>query len=154
MAFAVIIGAMLFTQFVLISNLSRWLAGLVIAANLSPIALIILVMVAYFILGTAMDTVSMILLTLPIFLGVCTAMGIDLVWFGVLVIIQMELSNLSPPVGLNLFVVAGMVKDKGIGMSTIFAGVWPFCFTMLVFNALLIAFPQIAMFLVGLMKGY
>jgi TRAP-type C4-dicarboxylate transport system permease large subunit len=104
-------------------------------------------MIVYFILGTAMDTITMILLTLPIFLGVVTSLGIDLIWFGVLVIIQMELSNITPPVGMNLFVVGSMIKERNIPISTVFLGVLPFCLTMLVFTALMVAFPQLSLFL-------
>jgi C4-dicarboxylate transporter, DctM subunit len=94
-----------------------------------------------------MDTTTMILLTLPIFLGVVNALGIDLIWFGVLVIIQVELSNISPPVGMNLFVVGSMVKDRHIPISTVFMGVLPFCVTMLIFTVLMIAFPELSLFL-------
>jgi tripartite ATP-independent transporter DctM subunit len=152
MIFAVIISAEIFSNFVVISGLSqalvRWVGGL----HMPPVGVVICIMVVYFILGTAMDTLTMILITLPFFVPLMNQLGIDLIWFGTLVIIQMELSQITPPVGLNLFVVAGMVKEKNISMATVFSGAWPFCFTMVVFNALLIAFPKIAMFLPGLMK--
>ena len=99
-----------------------------------------------------MNATTMLLLTLPFLLPVLNAYKVDLVWFGVLAIIQMELANLSPPVGMNLFVVAAIAKPRGISMSTVFRGSLPFCLTMLVFNGLLIAFPQIALFLVTQMK--
>jgi TRAP-type C4-dicarboxylate transport system permease large subunit len=147
MAFAVIVGAEIFTRFVAVSGLSAALANWVIGLNLSPIGVIICIMIAYFILGTAMDTITMILLTLPIFLGVVNALHIDLIWFGVLVIIQVELSNISPPVGMNLFVVGSMVKERNISMGTVFRGVLPFCLTMLVFTVIMIAFPQLSLYL-------
>jgi C4-dicarboxylate transporter DctM subunit len=152
MAFAVVISAQLFATFIAMSGLSRSLASWVVGLNLSAIGVVILIMVLYFVLGTAMDTLTMVLLTLPFFLPLLNVMHIDLIWFGVLVIIQMELSQITPPVGLNLFVVATMVKERGISLGTVFRGVMPFCYTMLVFNALIIAFPQLAMFLVNQMK--
>lgn len=152
MAFAVVISAQIFATFIALSGLSRALAGWVVGFNLPAIGIVILIMVIYIILGTAMDTLTMVLLTLPFFLPLLNQLGIDLIWFGVLVIIQMELSQISPPVGLNLFVVAVMVKEKNISMGTIFRGVMPFCYTMLVFNALIIAFPQLALYLVSTMK--
>lgn len=152
MAFAVVISAQIFATFIALSGLSRALAGWVVGFNLPAIGIVILIMVIYIILGTAMDTLTMVLLTLPFFLPLLNQLGIDLIWFGVLVIIQMELSQISPPVGLNLFVVAVMVKEKNISMGTIFRGVMPFCYTMLVFNALVIAFPQLALYLVNTMK--
>jgi len=147
MAFAVIMAAEIFTRFIAVSGLSSALSQWVIGMHLSPISVIIAIMIVYFILGTAMDTTTMILLTLPIFLGVVNALGIDLIWFGVLVIIQVELSNITPPVGMNLFVVGSMVKERNIPISTIFMGVLPFCVTMLIFTVLMIAFPQISLFL-------
>jgi tripartite ATP-independent transporter DctM subunit len=147
MAFAIIIGAQIFTYFITASGLSQALASWVMGLNLSSLGVIICIMIIYFILGTAMDTITMILLTLPIFLPVIMALGIDLIWFGVLVIVQVELSQISPPVGMNLFVVAAMVKERNISMGTVFLGVLPFCLTMLVFTAIMIAFPQISLFL-------
>jgi TRAP-type C4-dicarboxylate transport system permease large subunit len=152
MAFAVVISAQIFATFIALSGLSRALAAWVIGFNLPAIGVIILIMIVYIILGTAMDTLTMVLLTLPFFVPLLNQLGIDFIWFGVLVIIQMELSQISPPVGLNLFVVAVMVREKNISMGTIFRGVMPFCYTMVVFNALIIAFPQLALFLVSTMK--
>ncbi len=152
MIFAVIVSAEIFSNFVVISGLSQALARWVIGFNLSPVGVIICIMFVYIIIGTAMDTLTMILITLPFFVPLMKQMGIDLVWFGILVVTQMELSQITPPVGLNLFVVAGMVKEKNISMGTVFSGAWPFCYTMVIFNALLIIFPKIAMFLPSLMK--
>jgi len=152
MIFAVIISAEIFSNFVVISGLSQALAEWVGGLNMSTTGVIICIMLVYIVVGTAMDTLTMILVTLPFFIPLLNHLGVDLVWFGVLVVVQMELSQITPPVGLNLFVVAGMVKDKNISMGTVFSGAWPFCYTMVIFNALLIAFPQIVMFLPGMMK--
>ena len=152
MIFAVIVSAEIFSNFIVISGLSQALAGWVIGLNLPPVGVIICIMLVYIIVGTAMDTLTMILITLPFFVPLMNQLEIDLIWFGILVVIQMELSQITPPVGLNLFVVAGMVKEKNISMGTVFSGAWPFCYTMVIFNALLIAFPKIAMYLPSLMK--
>ena len=152
MIFAVIVSAEIFSNFVVISGLSQALASWVVELNLPPVGVIIAIMLVYIVVGTAMDTLTMILITLPFFIPLIKQMGIDPVWFGILVVIQMELSQITPPVGLNLFVVAGMVKDRNISMGTVFSGAWPFCYTMVIFNALIIAFPNIAMYLPSLMK--
>jgi len=152
MIFAVIISAEIFSNFVVISGLSRALVRWVTGLSLPPVGVIICIMVVYFVLGTAMDTLTMILITLPFFVPLMNQLGVDLIWFGTLVIVQMELSQITPPVGLNLFVVAGMVKEKNISMGTVFSGAWPFCYTMVIFNGLIIAFPRIAMYLPSLMK--
>ncbi len=147
MIFAIIMGAMIFTYFASISKLPELLAEWVVMLNLSTVAVIIIMMIVYFVLGIAMDTISMVILTLPVFLPVLVALDVDLIWYGVLVIVQMELSQITPPVGMNMFIVAGMVKDRGITMNHVFRGVIPFCITMVVFIVLLVAFPDIAMFL-------
>lgn len=152
MIFAVIVSADIFSNFIVISRLSQALADWVNGFHLPVTGIIILIMLIYFVLGIALDTLTMIMITLPFFIPILSSMGVDLIWFGVLVVIQMELSQITPPVGLNLFVVAGMVRDKGISMGTVFSGAWPFCYTMIIFNALLIAFPMIAMYLPKLMK--
>jgi tripartite ATP-independent transporter DctM subunit len=152
MAFAILIGVRFFNSFIVMSGLNEALATWVTKLNVSPVVVVIVIMMVYSVLGTAMDTLSMLLLTVPIFAAMLSALQIDLIWFGVLVIVQMEFSNITPPVGMNLFIIGGMAKPKGIGMGAIFRGVLPFCLTMVVFNALLIAFPQIAMWLPNLIK--
>jgi TRAP-type C4-dicarboxylate transport system permease large subunit len=94
----------------------------------------------------------MLLLTLPILLPVLNEYDINLLWFGVLAITQCELANLTPPVGMNLFVVAAMAKPWGISMGTVFRGTLPFTVTCIVFIAILVTFPQIATFLPSFMK--
>ncbi|MFH1031472.1 MAG: TRAP transporter large permease [Chloroflexota bacterium] len=145
---AVIIGANVFANAMAISQLPQMLAVWITDLHLSALGLVILMMIIYSFLGTALSSLTMILLTMPIFLPVLDAYDINLVWFGVLAIVQMELANLSPPVGINLFVVANIAKPKGISMGTVFRGSLPFCVTMLVFNIVLIIFPQISLFLV------
>jgi tripartite ATP-independent transporter DctM subunit len=150
--FAIIVGAEIFSNFIVISGVSLAIAEWVGGLHLSPTGVVVVIMLIYFVLGTALDTLAMILVTLPFFVPVLNALHIDMVWFGILVVIQMELSQITPPVGLNLFVVAGMVKEKGISMGTVFSGAWPFCYTMIIYNALVVFFPQIAMYLPRLMK--
>jgi C4-dicarboxylate transporter DctM subunit len=152
MAFAIILGSQILTIFVTISGMSAWLMNVVKEFNLSVTGFIVCTMVIYFILGAAMDAISMLFLTLPFFIPICVALGIDLYWFGVLVIIQMELSAITPPAGMNMFVVAAIGKPRGITMGIIFRGVLPFCLTMLVFNVIIIAFPQISLILLKFMK--
>jgi C4-dicarboxylate transporter DctM subunit len=152
MAFAIILGAQILTIFVTISGMSIWLMNIVKEYHLSVTGFIVCTMVIYFILGAAMDAISMLFLTLPFFIPICTALGIDLYWFGVLVIIQMELSGITPPVGMNMFVVAAIGKPRGITMGIVFAGVMPFCLTMLVFTVIIVAFPQISLVLLNFMK--
>jgi tripartite ATP-independent transporter DctM subunit len=152
MALAILIGANIFNVLIATSGLAQALAVWLTELNLSSLGVVILIMGIYFIVGIPMDPLPMLMLTIPIFLPVLKAYHIDLLWFGVLAIVQFELANLTPPVGMYLFVVAQMVKKNGISMGTVFRGSIPFCVTCAVFIVLLIAFPQIALFMVSLMK--
>jgi tripartite ATP-independent transporter DctM subunit len=152
MALAILVGANIFNVFIATSGLAQALAVWLTELHLSSLNVVILIMAVYFIVGIPMDPLPMLMLTIPIFLPVLKAYQIDLLWFGVLAIVQFELANLTPPVGMYLFVVAQMVKKNGISMGTVFRGSVPFCVTCVVFIILLIAFPQIALFMVSLMK--
>ncbi len=152
MAFVILVGAKIFTAFIALSGFSDALAGWVSDMNLSVLIVIILIMVVYFILGMLMDAYSMVLLTLPIFISILNVLHVNLVWFGVLVVIQMELALITPPVGMVLFVLNSMTKDRGISMGTIYRGALPFAATMIVFNILVIFFPILATWLPSLMK--
>lgn len=152
MALAILIGAQIFNLSVALSGLPQALAGWLTGLHMSQLGVLVLVMVVYFIMGIPMNDLTILLLTLPILLSVLNAYHVDLIWFGVLAIVQCELANLTPPVGMDLFVVAAMAKPRGISMATVFRGSIPFCATCVLFNVLLVAFPQIATFLVTLMK--
>jgi tripartite ATP-independent transporter DctM subunit len=152
MGLAIIVGAQIFNVLMAVSGLAQALAAWITGFHVSALGLVILIMILFFIVGIPMDPLPMLVLTIPIFLPVLNAYHVDLYWFGVLAIIQFELANITPPVGMYLFVVAQMVKKNGISMGTVFRGSIPFCVTCAVFIVLLIAFPQIALFMVSLMK--
>ena len=103
------------------------------------------IMGMYLILGCLMDAMAMIILTVPIIFPVITALGFDPVWFGVIIVMTVELGLIHPPVGMNVFVIKTVVKD--VSFSTIFMGVLPFVATDLIRLAILILFPAIALWL-------
>ena len=152
MAMAVLIGANTLNIFVAVSGLAQTLTEWLLSTNISGLGLVIVIMIIYFILAIPMDPVSVVLLTLPILLPVLIAFDINLLWFGVLVIIQCELGNLTPPVGMSLFVVAAAAKPRGISMADVFWGSIPFCITCTICLIILVAFPQLSLFVVSLMK--
>jgi TRAP-type C4-dicarboxylate transport system permease large subunit len=152
MGLAILIGADIFNVFVAASGLAQALATWLTELHLSLLGVVILIMVIYFILGIPMDPLPMMMLTIPILLPALKAYHINLLWFGVLIIVQCELANITPPVGMYLFVVAQMVKANGISMGTVFRGAIPFCVTCLLLILILVAFPQISLFMVSLMK--
>jgi tripartite ATP-independent transporter DctM subunit len=107
MVFAIFIGVGLFNSFITVCGLTQALTTWVTGFNVAPIIVVITIMIVYSVLGCFMDTMSILLLTVPIFGPLLAALNVDLVWFGVLVIIQMEFSMITPPVGMNLFIIGG-----------------------------------------------
>ena len=104
-----------------------------------------LIVAVYILLGAFLDTMAMIILSIPVFFPIVAAMGFDPVWFGVLVVMVVELALITPPMGINVFVIRGLADDLPLG--EIFVGVMPFCAALLALIALVVAFPGIATFL-------
>lgn len=150
MIFVIIIGAMVFNRFLAISTIPFVLAGFIGGLPVSPIVTIIVIFFIYLILGCFIDAMAMMLLTMPIFFPVILAIGIDPIWFGVVVVIVSEMGLITPPVGLNVYVIKGVAED--VPLHTVFRGILPFLIPMLVCTAILIIFPQIALFLPSTMK--
>jgi tripartite ATP-independent transporter DctM subunit len=145
MIFAILIGAMIFNYFIVLTTIPSQLSQIVVSLGLPTIGVLIAILLVYAILGCVMDSFAMTVLTLPIFLPVLNTLGIDLIWFGVLFVVMIEMSAITPPVGINVFIVAGMIKE--IPMYTIFRGILPFYLALVVCVILLIAIPQIALLL-------
>jgi C4-dicarboxylate transporter DctM subunit len=143
--FVLIICAQLFSYFVAISRLSSALAGFIGGLALPPLGILIAILVLYVLLGSIMEVFSAMLITMPILFPLIVDLGFDPIWFGVITVIMLEMGLVTPPVGMNVFVIAGMARD--VPMYTIFKGVWPFVIAMIICIAFLIAFPQIALYL-------
>lgn len=145
MILIIVIGAFMFKNFLLLSGLSaevgRWVEGLPLPA----IGILIVILIIYLFLGCVLDSIAIIFLTLPIFFPIIHNLGYDSVWFGILVVIVIEIGLITPPVGMNVFVIATMAPD--IKLTTIFRGIWPFVGAQLVTLALIVAFPIIALWL-------
>jgi C4-dicarboxylate transporter, DctM subunit len=118
--------------------------------ELHPIHVIIAICLIYIVLGTAMEELSMVLLTLPIFFPIVTHLGFDPIWFGILIVVVVEIGLISPPVGMNLFVLKTLLP--GVETQSIFKGVLPFVLADCVRLAILIAFPVISLYLPSLTK--
>lgn len=151
MIFTIIIGAMIFNAFLAVSRLPVVLADWVSALPFNKYGILSVILLIYIPLGMVMDTLAMILLTLPIFFPVVQALGFDPIWFGVIITIMMQQALITPPVGMNVFVLAGVVKD--VPVSTIFRGALPFVIAIFVGLIFMIIFPEIALFLPGIMIG-
>jgi tripartite ATP-independent transporter DctM subunit len=149
--FFVGIGAILYTKFLALSGTADMFKQLIGQWALDPLLLVIAVSVVYIILGTFMDPLGMILLTIPVFVPMFASLDLDLVWLGVLVVKYIGISLLTPPVGFNIYVVAS-ATDNSIPLQTIYRGCYWFLGCEVVIMALLIAFPQISLFLPNLMN--
>ena len=147
--FMVVFGAMIFSNFVNRAGLPDGLLDIVNSFDVSPLGVIFIILAIYLVLGCVFESLSMILLTVPIFAPVVEALGFDLVWFGILVVVATEISLITPPIGLNVFVLKGVLKD--VPVSTIFKGVTPFWIADIFRLLLLTLIPWIALFLPSLM---
>jgi len=150
MLFLILIGALIFADFVNITSMPNDLKNFVAQLGLSPVMVVAVIMVIYVLLGTAMEELSMILLTVPVFFPLIVHMGMDPIWFGVLIVVVVEIGLISPPVGMNLFVIKTLLPQ--VSTQTVFRGVLPFVTADCVRLAILIAFPIISTYLPSLMK--
>jgi TRAP-type C4-dicarboxylate transport system permease large subunit len=149
MVFIVLTGAMIFNAFFAVTTIPMELAGWVSTLPLPPVVIMLVIFLMYIFLGTFLDELAMILLTLPIFFPVVTRLGFDPIWFGVITVLVVQMGMISPPVGMTMFIVKGIAPD--IPLETIFKGVLPFTISVALLMLLLLAFPQIALFLPRLM---
>jgi C4-dicarboxylate transporter DctM subunit len=145
MIFVIMIGAMLLNYFLGITRLPMELATLVSGLQVPPLAVLTAILVIYLFLGCIMDSLAMILLTVPIFFPITQKLGLDPIWFGILMVRVVEIGLITPPIGLNVFVISGVARD--VPLYDIFRGILPFLAADIVCVALLVAFPQIALFL-------
>jgi len=143
--FTVLIGALLFGYFLTITQTPQKLTAFLTGLGVGRYGVLALIMVMYLVLGCLMDAMAMIILTVPIIFPVVTALGFDPIWFGVIIVMTVELGLIHPPVGMNVFVIKSVVKD--VSFTTIFKGVLPFVATDIVRLVILIAFPVIALWL-------
>jgi tripartite ATP-independent transporter DctM subunit len=147
MIFLILVGAALFNYFIETSGLPRLLIGWVEAAELTPLAVLLLIMLFYLLLGCFMDSLSMILLTVPFVFPVVAELGLDPVWFGILLVTVAEIGLITPPIGMNLFVIQGVAP--GLRQGTIVRGILPFLAADAVRLALLVAVPALTLWLPG-----
>jgi len=150
MIFLIIAGALIFGYFLTVTGVSHAIADLIMGLAVSKYIIVMIIVVIYLILGCMMDGISMILITVPIFFPLVQSLGFDPIWFGIIIVIVVEASLITPPVGLNVFVIKGVAKD--VPMYTIFRGVIPFLLADVLLLALLFLWPQIALFLPSTMR--
>ncbi len=150
MLFTILIAAMIFTNFINFTTMPGDLRDFVLQFSPHPIMVVVMMMGIYLMLGMVMEELAIVLLTIPVFFPVITGLGFDPVWFGILIVTIVEIGMISPPVGLNLFVINSLLPNVKLG--TIYRGVWPFVMADVVRLCILIAFPAIALWLPSLMN--
>jgi C4-dicarboxylate transporter DctM subunit len=151
MLFLIIICAIIFSYFVVQAQLPEALIGWIKSMGMSPLGLMITLIITYIILGCFLEGIGLILITVPVFLPVVVASGYDPIWFGVLVVVVVELGLIHPPVGMNLFVIQAQVPD--IPILSIYKGTLPFLVSPIVLIWLLLLVPDLALYLPRLLYG-
>jgi tripartite ATP-independent transporter DctM subunit len=143
--FTVLIGAWVFSNFVNLAGLPEALINFVSAYDLSPMMVMVMILLIYIVLGCVFESLSMLLLTVPIFFPLVISLGFDPVWFGIIVVVVTEISLITPPVGLNVYVLKGVIGN--VSTKTIFQGVTPFWVVDIIRLILLVAIPSLVLYL-------
>jgi tripartite ATP-independent transporter DctM subunit len=151
MIYGILIGALIFNVFVAASTIPYVLSEFIGNMALPPHAILVMVLVLYFFLGCFLDVAAMTVLTIPIFFPLVVSLGFNPIWFGIIFVRMAEIAMITPPIGMNTFVIAGVVKEMGIPMETVFKGIIPFLLADFLHVTLLILFPSLSLFLVKLM---
>ncbi len=146
----ILVGSSFFTYVFGSSTIAASLSELIATMNLPPIAVIIAIMIFLLILGCVIDGITIMMLTVPIFIPIITELGFDPLWFGILFVINMEIALITPPMGINFFLVR---NSFDISSMELIKGVWPFLIMLVIFLAITVAFPQLSLWLPGLMIG-
>ncbi|MFM8575999.1 MAG: TRAP transporter large permease [Limnohabitans sp.] len=149
MLFTLLIAATIFANFVNYTTMPTDLKDWITHLGLSPIMIVGAMMVIYVILGTVMEELTMVLLTIPLFFPIVVQLGFDPVWFGVLIVMVIQIGLISPPVGMNLFVINTLLPK--VGLVTIFRGVWPMVLVLIITLMILLAFPGLSLWLPSMM---
>ncbi len=150
MMFAVLIGALLFSNFINVAGLPQAMTQFVLGQGFAPLGVIALILLVYLVLGCVLESLSMVLLTVPVFFPIVQQLGFDPVWFGILVVMVIEISLITPPIGLNVFVLRTVLPD--VPTTEVFRGVMPFIAADVLRLALVTLVPAIVLFLPNMMK--
>ena len=149
MLFTLLIAASIFANFVNFTTMPGDLRDAITGLGLPPTLIVMAMMLIYIVLGTVMEELTMVLLTIPLFFPIVVSLGFDPVWFGVLIVMIVQIGLISPPVGMNLFVLNALIP--GVRLGQIFSGCWPFVAIMVGVLVLLVLFPAISLWLPSFM---
>ena len=149
MLFFIVLGAFLFKEFIVLTQLPKAVTDLFGAGSLHPWLIVLLMLAVYLVLGCFLDSLSMILITVPVFLPLAEGIGYDKVWFGIFVVVVAEAGLITPPVGMNIFVIRAQMPD--IDLGTVYRGIVPFLFADIALIVMLVLLPGLALWLPGLL---
>ena len=144
-AFLILIGAHVFNPFLALTQIPTDLTELLISTDLGPHGILFILLITFIVLGMFLEGFAILVLTLPIVHPLIIELGFDPIWFGVVMVVVLEMGLISPPVGINVFVVKGIAED--VPMGQIFAGILPFWLAMIICLTIIVVFPEIALFL-------
>jgi len=150
MLIIIFVGAMMFNYFLAVTNLPMEMAQLIVDQDLDRYMVLTAILVVYLLLGCIMDPGSMIILTIPIVYPLIQSLGFNPIWFGVIIVMVAEIGTITPPVGLNVFVVKAVAPE--VPITTIFRGIFPFWSVDMVRLIILVCIPQISLFLPNLLR--
>jgi tripartite ATP-independent transporter DctM subunit len=146
----ILVGSSFFTYVFGSSSVAQGLSEIIASLNLPPMAVIVTIMIFLLFLGCFIDGITIMMLTVPIFIPIITELGFDPLWFGILFVINMEIALITPPMGINFFLVR---SNFDISSMELIKGVWPFLIMLVLFLAVTVVFPQLSLWLPGLMIG-
>jgi C4-dicarboxylate transporter DctM subunit len=148
MVYCILIGAMIFTYFVAVTTIPIELADFVGGLPLPPLAIMVIIVIVYIFLGSIMDAMAMILLTIPIFYPLAVHLGFDPIWFGIIIVAVVEIGMITPPIGMNVYVISGITNQP---LQTVFKGIIPFLIADFCRTTLYLFVPSIVLFLPSLL---
>lgn len=149
--FLIIIGAFVFIPFMSLTELPAQLVTILTSLPIGDLGVLLVIILTYMFLGMFLESMAMLVLTIPVVIPIAVGLDWNLIWFGIIIVIVLEMGMISPPVGINVFIVKSIAPD--VPMAEIFRGIWPFWIAMVVMIVLLILFPQIALFLPETLVG-
>ncbi len=155
MIFIIIVGAFIYSRFLSTTGVMAATSKFMVGLAVPPVVIVILILIVLLILGTFLEAVAILALTMPIFFPIIVDLKVDPVWFGILVVMLIEIGVLTPPLGTNVFVVQAAAKSIGhdVTLEEIFGGLWPFFIAYIISVALVLTFPSIALWLPAKMMG-
>jgi TRAP-type C4-dicarboxylate transport system permease large subunit len=145
MIFTIAFGALILNNFVNIAEMPNDIVGFIDSLNIEPIYVILVILLIYIVLGTIIEGLAMIFLTVPIFVPLVDALGFDLIWFGIVMVMVVEISLITPPIGLNVFVIKSIMPD--VPLSAMFKGIAPFFAADIVRLLMVVFIPALAVWL-------